>query len=84
MIFLNLSYNRSHFGIMLKLGFHLCLKIVLINGISVKMPFVSETTPTHVDPFYGLVGKEECTKSRSNDQHEGFLPRFGSLGSVKP
>jgi hypothetical protein len=27
---------------------------------------------------------EECAKSRSNDQHDGFLPRFGPLRSVKP
>ena len=26
----------SHFEIVLKLGFHLCLKIVLIHGISVR------------------------------------------------
>ena len=32
-----LKLFRSHFEIMLKLGFHLCLKIVLIHGISVNM-----------------------------------------------
>ena len=38
MILLNLSYFRFRLEIVLKLGFCLCLKIVLIHGISAKMP----------------------------------------------
>jgi len=37
MILLNGSYFRSRFEIVLKLSFYLCLKIVLIHGITVKM-----------------------------------------------
>src|SRR3990170_3478449 len=48
-------------------------------------PSCRRTTPMGSKrPLYDSAGGSRCTKSRPNDQREGFLPRFGPLGSVKP